>query len=378
MSKSDKTEQPTPKRRKDSRKKGQIAKSQELTGWISLLVGLYLLPWMIGRVAATTEITLHELGTVAAQPSGEMAAQVLGESLQRALLAVLPLMAVVGGVATLVSLAQTGLVLSLKPITPDVKRINPLKGLQRLFSKRSLWETTKQVLKVTVVIAISWPGVFDLVELLVGRGRVPLQAGLPPVGEAVLGVVRTIAWTMCFLAFADYGYQRYQTKQDLKMSKQEVKDEHKNTEGDGLVKGRIRSMQRALARNRMIADMSNADVVVTNPTHIAVALQYDPALGRAPKVIAVGAGSLAARIRERAQENSIPLVEAKPLARALWRACEAGDEIPAVLYEAVAKVLAFVHRLDRRFGFTRPMELPPAMRVAEDELQAVPRKRRRL
>jgi flagellar biosynthetic protein FlhB len=377
VSKADKTEQPTPKRRRDARRKGQLAKSQELIGWTSLLVGLYLLPWAIGRLASATATSFREMRSVAEQPSADIAVQILGDALRRGLFAVLPLMAVVAATSVLVSLAQTGLVLTWKPLVPDPKRINPIKGFQRLFSKRSLWETVKQTLKVTIVIVIAWPRVVDLVELLVGRGRLPLDVALPAAGDAVLGVVRTITWTMFVLAFADYGYQRYQYRQDLKMTKQEVKDEYKNAEGDGMVKGRIRAMQRALARNRMIADMGRADVVVTNPTHIAVALRYDPTVSRAPKVVAVGAGSLALRIRERAREHSIPIVEAKPLARALWRACDVDDEIPAALYEAVAKVLAFVHRLDRRFTSVRPHELPRAMQVAEDTLHAVPRKRRR-
>ena len=189
--------------------------------------------------------------------------------------------------------------------------------------------------------------------------------------------MRAIAWTVFVLALADYAYQRYQHRKDLKMTKQEVRDEHKNTEGDGMVKARIRALQRSMARNRMISDMSAADVVVTNPTHIAVALKYDPARSGAPTVLAVGAGSLALRIRERAAEAAIPIVEAKPLARALWRACDVGDEIPITLYEAVANVLAFVRRLDRRIAISRPIELPKSARVPDEALVAVAGKRRR-
>ncbi|MDJ0767436.1 MAG: flagellar biosynthesis protein FlhB [Ilumatobacter sp.] len=376
MSRSDKTEQPTAKKRRDARRKGQIAKSQELIGWIGLLVGSYLLPWMIGRLATASGESFRELRDVAAEPNPDLAVTVLGEALRRGFLAALPLIAVVAATSILVSLAQTGLVLTWKPIVPDPKRINPLQGFKRLFSKRSLWETVKQVAKISVVLLITWPQLMGIVELLVGRGRLPLQTGVPAVGDEVVGLVRTITWTMVILALADYGYQRYQHAQDLKMTKQEVKDEHKNTEGDAMVKGRIRALQRSMARNRMISDMGNADVVITNPTHIAVALRYDAERGGAPRVLAVGAGAVAGKIRQRARESKIPIVEAKPLARALWRACDVGDEIPAALYEAVAKVLAFVHRLDRRFAWVRTYELPGELQVSDATLQAVPRKRR--
>jgi flagellar biosynthetic protein FlhB len=163
----------------------------------------------------------------------------------------------------------------------------------------------------------------------------------------------------------------------MRMTKQEVRDEHKQAEGDGSVKARMRAMQRSMARNRMIADMGLADVVITNPTHIAVALRYDVARGGAPRILASGAGSLAERIRERAKDAEIPIVEAKPLARALWRACDVGDEVPATLYEAVAKVLVFVRQLDRLMSANRHYDLPRASSVPEEQLAAIPRKRRR-
>jgi flagellar biosynthetic protein FlhB len=204
-----------------------------------------------------------------------------------------------------------------------------------------------------------------------------LRDALEVMSDGLLDLVKVVAFWMLLLALADYGYQRFEFTRKQRMTKQEVRDEYKQAEGDGMVKARIRSMQRALAANRMMADMPTANVVITNPTHIAVALRYDPSVSRAPKVVAVGAGSVALRIRAQATEHRIPIVEAKPLARALWRACEAGDEIPVTLYEAVAKVLAFVHRLDKRFGVARPQELPRAMQVDQETLDAVGRKRNR-
>lgn len=377
MGKSDKTEKPTAKKLRDTRKKGQIAKSQDLTAWAGLLVGLYLLPMAVGGLADTVSSALATMRGTATQPTSELAVSMLADTLRSGFLAVAPLMAAVAATSIVATLGQTGLVLSLKPLAPDFKRINPKQGIQRLFSVRSLWETVKQLVKVTIVIVIAWPRVVGLVEDLVGHGRLSLTDALPVAGSNMLGLVRTIAWVVFILSFADYGYQRYQHAKDLKMTKQEVRDEHKGAEGDAMVKGRIRSMQRAMARNRMLADMGAADVIITNPTHIAVAIRYDPTRGRAPVVLASGANDMAKRIRERGTESSIPIVEAKPLARALWRACDPGDEIPSVLYEAVAQVLAFVRRLDARLITAgRRHTLPAHATKHHDQLDEVPRKRR--
>lgn len=377
MKDGDKTEQATPKKKRESRRKGQIAKSRDLTSWAALLVGLHLLPVAVGRLARVVAGSMHGLREVTDSTEAEATVGLLGATLRDAMLAAAPLMLAAMGVAALSSVGQTGLLFTLKPIVPDFKRINPKNGIQRLFSIRSAWETLKQLLKITIIIGIAWPRVLQLIDVLVGHGRLTLGAALPAAGASVLGLARAVTWTVFLLSLADYGYQRSQHRRDLKMTKQQVRDEHKNAEGDGSVKARMRSMQRSMARNRMLADMGNADVVITNPTHIAVALQYDAERGGAPRVLAVGAGSLAARIRERAAEASIPVVESKPLARALWRACDVGDEVPVVLYEAVAKVLVFVRRLDRRISSNRPLDLPSSARVDGEALEAVPRKRRR-
>lgn len=377
MAKSDKTEKPTPKKKKDSRKKGQIAKSQDLTAWTSLLVGLYLLPLTVGRIGRVVSGSMNDMRSMTSSPEKSAALDMLGTSLRDGFIAVAPLMATVMVVSVVASMAQTGPMLELKPLAPDFKRINPKSGFKRLFSVRSLWETVKQVLKMVIITMIAWPRVMDLVDLLSKRGRIGLAEALPPAGDTVLGLVRAIAWTVFVLSLADYSYQRYQHNRDMRMTKQEVRDEFKNSEGDGSVKARMRQMQRSMARNRMITDMGQADVVITNPTHIAVALQYDAERGGAPRVLATGAGALAQRIRERAAEVEIPIVEAKPLARALWRACDVGDEVPVMLYEAVAKVLVFVRKLGMQMSAYRPLDLPRESQVSEELLAAVPRKRRR-
>lgn len=373
----DKTEEATPKRKREARRKGQVPKSPDLTSWGAILVGLYLLPAAVGRVGNVTANSFVRIGDFADDPNGEAAPRFLGSVMLDGFVAIAPLLAGVALAGILLSVAQTGLLLTAKPLVPDIKRINPIQGFKRLFSVRSAWETAKQALKVVIISAIAWPKMRGLFDTLVGRGRLGLYDAMPAAGTATLSLVRTIATTVLVLAVADYGYQRFQNRKDLRMTKQEIRDEHRQQEGDGMVKGRIRAMQRALARNRMLGEIGNADVVITNPTHIAVALRYDPEAGGAPTVLAVGAGAVAARIREKAAAASVPMVEAKPLARALWRVCEVGDPIPVTLYEAVAKVLAFVRRLDRRMIPTRPVDLPRTSQVDAAALDAIPRKRRR-
>ncbi len=376
--KQDKTEQPTPKKRRESRRKGQIARSQDLTAWASVLIGLYLVPLTVGRVAAVADESMRQIATISTSTivAGETVSM-FGETLRAGFIAVAPLMAVGFASSFLASFAQTGPLLTLKPLVPDFKRINPKQGIQRLFSARSLWETGKQLIKLAVIIAAAWPRARGLVDNLIGPARPQLADGLRQAGADTLAVVRIVAWAMLIIALADYGYQRYKHGQDLKMTRQEVRDETKNAEGDAQVKGRIRSLQRSLARNRMIADIGNADVIITNPTHLAVALAYDPERGGAPRVVATGAGNVAAKIRAAGADHGIPMVEAKPLARALWRSCDVGDEVPVALYEAVAKVLVFVRRLDQRIRRTRPIDLPVDARVAEELLEAIPAKRGR-
>jgi flagellar biosynthetic protein FlhB len=377
MPKSDKTEPATAKKKRDSRQKGQVAKSQDLTAWTSLLVGLYLIPMTVGRMADVFNGSLNDVRAMTTVPEPDATVRLVGVGLRDGFLAAAPMMLVVMLVSVVTSLAQTGLILSGKALKPDFKRVSPKQGIQRLFSVRSAWETGKQLLKMMIVFAIGWPRVVELVETLAGRGRLGFSDALPAAGASALGLVRAITWTVFLLSLADYGYQRYQNIRDMRMTKQEVRDEHKQAEGDGSVKARMRAMQRSMARNRMIADMGLADVVITNPTHIAVALRYDVARGGAPRILASGAGSLAERIRERAKDAEIPIVEAKPLARALWRACDVGDEVPATLYEAVAKVLVFVRQLDRLMSANRHYDLPRASSVPEEQLAAIPRKRRR-
>jgi flagellar biosynthetic protein FlhB len=243
--------------------------------------------------------------------------------------------------AILASAAQGGLRPATKMFKPDFKRLNPAAGLKRTFGGHALWETVKSVARILVLGAVVYNAMKTVVPQLLSATAVPLQTVIATVAGSVLRVVRIAAATGLVLAVGDYMVAKRRVNKQLRMSKEDVKEEHRRSEGDPHVKGQIRARQHAMARSRMMADVPKADVVVVNPTHVAVALRYEPERG-APKVVAKGADLLAAKIREVAEEHRVPLVQEPALARALFAACEVGDEIPAVFFGAVARVLAFV------------------------------------
>ncbi len=372
MSKRDgRTEAPTEKKKRDSRKKGTVSKSQDLGPWITLLVGTYLVPSLIGATSSSAAQSLASLRSVAAQPDSQKAVHLLGQAMYGGLMAVLPFLGICSLVVIVTNLGQTGLVLSLHPLKPDFKRVNPIEGAKRLLSLKSLWETAKQVAKSVLIAWLCWPHINQVAENLTSHGRVALLDGLAESSRALLGMTRAVCYAIVIVAMVDFLYQRRGRLMDLKMTKQEIRDEMRSSEGDPLMKQRIRSMQMALSRSRMMSDVPTASVVITNPTHVAIALRYDPVSGGAPKVVAAGIDNIALRIREKAREAGVPIVEAKPLARALWRSCEVGDEIPSQLYEAVAKVLAFVRRLRGGILSATVLPLPRQYHVDDSMLEGI-------
>jgi flagellar biosynthesis protein FlhB len=372
-----KTEAPTERKKKDARKKGTISKSQDLGPWITLLVGTYVIPTTIGATSTASVRSLASLKSIAAQPDSQRAVELLGQALLGALMALLPFLGVCMLVGVVSHVGQAGLVLSLHPLKPDFKRINPIQGTKRLFSPKSLWETGKQVAKSVMIGWLCWPYILRVSENLTGKGRVSLLDGIAESARSIVAMTRATCYAIIVIALADFMYQRRSKLLDLRMTKQEIRDEMKNSEGDPQIKQRIRSMQMALARSRMMNDVPSASVIVTNPTHVAIALRYDPLSGGAPKVVAAGIDKVALRIRERAREAGVPIVEAKPLARALWRSCEVGDEIPTPLYEAVAKVLAFVRRLRGGILSASVLPLPRQYRVEDSLLESIEGRRRK-
>jgi len=346
----ERTEEATPKRREDARREGQVARSPELgSGAVlgsALLVFLVAGPWMREQMSSYLGQRLQAPATLLVDV--DSAPQLLREGAALVLLVLAPLLLAVAAAGLLANLGQVGLLFTGKPVTPSWSRLNPVKGLAQLFSLRSLAELGKSLLKVTLVGLAVWLVLGPEVPRLGQLAFLPLTGVLPMLAAVVLRLGIWVLVMLLALAALDVVFQRWDLARRLRMTVQEIREEFKQTEGDPLLKRRQRGIQLETAYNRMIRELPRADVVVTNPVHLAVALQYQPGSMRAPRVLAKGRRLVAERIKEIAREHGIPVVENVPLARALFKSCAVGDEIPGELYRAVAELLAFVFRLKRR------------------------------
>ncbi len=335
----EKSEKPTPKKLKDSRKEGQVARTPELGAWSAVLAVAMSLHWLVGLGMDQIQSLMGETLVATEQATAERAVALLGEAGQTALILTAGFGAFIMVIAVFGAIAQGGLFFAPKAIKPKWSRLNPLKGAKRLFGPHALWEGAKMLLKSAMVAVFVYRAIQELMPML--GGMVPLSVALEVAADAATGLMRDVAVAGLVAAVGDYAMARRRTGKEVRMTKKEVRDEHKNSDGDPMLKGAIRSRQLAASRNRMMADVPEADVVLVNPTHVAVALRYDPTKGT-PRVVAKGAGVIATKIRELADESKVSMVEDVPLARALYASCEVGQEIPPELYHAVAQVLAFV------------------------------------
>ena len=335
----EKTEKPTPKKVKESRKEGQIARTPELGAWAAMLAVGILLNLLVRHGTDSLKELMIRSASLARNPTTEQAVALFHDGAVTALLISVVLGAGVLFVAVVGAASQGGIHLATKVLKPKFSRLNPIQGAKRLFGPQALWEGAKVLLKSTVVAVLVWRTIKGLMPLL--GGMVPVSTVVEIAAAESTALIRDVAIAGLVMAGADYAVKRRQIGKQTRMTKNEVKQEHKQSDGDPQLKGAIRSRQLAVSRNRMLADVQLADVLLVNPTHVAVALRYDPDKG-APRVLAIGAGAIAAKIRERAKEARVPLVEDIPLARALYSSCKVGQEIPAELYGAVAQVLAFV------------------------------------
>ncbi|MCZ7527724.1 MAG: EscU/YscU/HrcU family type III secretion system export apparatus switch protein [Acidimicrobiia bacterium] len=356
---SQKTEEPTPKRRREAREKGQIPKSRELVSWGGLLAALVALHLSLQIAGHEMPALVRSMGRAIEQPDTGVASRLFLEGLRAGGLVLAPLLLGILLLSVGLELAQVGFTPSLKRLKPDFKRLNVGKGLKRLFSMRSLWETAKAAAKIGILVAVTWP-VAEATSRRLAAGGQPIDEVVTTTGEALVVLIRNVAIVGLALAGVDYLIQRRRVMQDIRMTRQEVREEHRQTEGDPHVRQAIRSRQMLLGRNRMIAAVGTADVVLVNPTHYAVALRYETSRG-APEVVAKGAGEIAARIRAEAEEHRVPIVSEPPLTRTLYKLCEVGQRIPVDLYEAVARVLAFVFGLRRQGLIGGEHRLPPAL-----------------
>lgn len=353
----ERTEPPTPRRRERARRKGQVARTAELTSAL-LLAGLfgalYFYGGTIGRSLARYTRWMYETwllpGAGATDPENVHALFTGVSAFAATLLG--PVLALAVGVAFLSQAAQVGLVASAEPLKPQLKRIDPVAGFKRIFSKRAFVELLKASVKFLIIGYLCYSLLQAHLPQLLILSEIPLADALNLTGRLVVQLALRVAVALGVLAALDYGYQRWEHEQSIRMTKQELKEELRETEGDPKVRAKIRQRQRRIASLRMMAQVPKADVVITNPVHLAVALAYDPDRMEAPQVVAKGAGPLARRIREIAQEHHVPVVENVWLARALYESTAINAPIPEELYRAVAEVLAFVYRLRQGRGRT--------------------------
>ncbi len=343
----EKSEEPTQKRLTDAKNKGQIARSRELNTFLMLIVSAWLLISQGESVGmgliSMMQSHFHVSRAVIFEPQTSIVffKQAMGDGL----LLITPMLAILTITAIVAPIALGGWIFNMESITPKFDKLDPIKGLPKLFSMNGLVELLKALLKITLVGLIGWLLFNSIFAELLGLSSEPME-------QAVIHALKLIGYSFLILsgsliavAAIDVPYQLWKHSTDLKMSMQEIKDEHKESEGSPEIKGRIRRTQMEMAQNRMMQEVPNADVIITNPSHYAIALKYDEASGSAPILVAKGVDLIAAQIRNLAIEANVPLVAAPPLARALYYSTELDNEIPQGLYLAVAQVLAYIFQL---------------------------------
>ena len=341
----ERTEQATPKRMKEVRAKGQLSTSRDLVAWVGVAGGAVMIPTTISNVQGTASAAVLAFKNVIADPEPARAVAALTTGLGSVVPAIAPMLAVVTVAVIAATVVQGGV--HLKRPTPKFEQFNPVSGIKRVFGMQALWEGLKAVSKTAVVAVVLMSVIQGMMPILMVAGGLPVSSLVGATTGGIVTLIQTAIGAGIALAIADVIVVMRRNRKSTRMTKREVRDEHKSSEGDPMIKAQRRSIQAQLGRSRMLAAVSSADVVLLNPTHIAVALKYEPGKS-APRVVAKGADAIALRIREKATESGVPMVEDIPLARALHAACDVGQEIPADFYNAVARVLAFVMSLKTR------------------------------
>jgi flagellar biosynthetic protein FlhB len=352
----EKTEKPTPQRLKKARKEGQIPRTPELGTWTGVAAASVLMPMLVRNSFSTVRQLFVQVGTVVDHPEATAPSRLLGQALSAFLSTLLPVALGLMLVGVVASAAQGGITFSAKGLKPSMKKLNPLPGVKRMFGAQGIWEAIKALVKTAALGAVVAVISGRAKELVSSSGALPLSAVVSSFASTAVLLLRVVAVTGLAIALADYVVVRMRTMKKLKMSRYEIQQEHKQSEGDPHMKAHRKSRALAMSRNRMMAEVATADVLLVNPTHVAVALKYEAARG-APRVVAKGADEIARKLREKAEEARVPMVQDIPLARALHASCELGQEVPPQLFTAVARVLAFVMHLGARGvrgGFHRP------------------------
>ncbi len=347
----EKTEKATPKRKQDERKKGNIFQSQEVIVVFSLLAAFYGLKLLGPMILSELKHCMADFFIRAGNITQIGPPEVLSffaDSCMVFLVTAMPMLLLCSGVSVLCTVAQTRGLFTMQAAAPKFNRLNPIQGIKRLFSMRGVVELTKSLIKVVVFGAIIWNLFKSKFWQFPRMMDMDFAQAVATAGNMVLEIAKTSALVMAFVAAADYFYQWWEYEKNLRMSKQELKEEYKQTEGDPQIKGKIRERQQAQARQRMMQKVPTADVVIRNPTHFAVAIQYDPTRNNAPVVVAKGMDELALRIVAIAEENGVFTTENKPLARGLYETVDLDQEIPDEFYQPVAELLAFVYSLKKK------------------------------
>jgi flagellar biosynthetic protein FlhB len=359
----DRTEQPTSKRLEEARRQGQVPRSPELNSAAVMLLGGGALYFMGAHLGEQLFQMMRSGLTLTREDALDQGRAIVtfGNYVLHAMLACAPVLGLTFVAALVAPIAIGGWNLSFSVLAPDFTKLNPANGLGRIFSPRSLVELAKALVKFLFIAAIAACLLWNNVGELMGLSAEPLHTGLGHAARLAGHAFLMLAGTMGLIAAVDVPYQLWQHNQKLKMTREEIREEAKESDGSPEMKGHIRRAQMDLARRRMMQEVPKADVIVTNPTHFAVALRYDDKRMRAPIVVAKGADLVAARIREIATENNVPIFEAPPLARALHRNVEIGGEIPSNLYVAVAQVLTYIYQMKAARNYGAVMPQPPAI-----------------
>lgn len=346
----EKTEKATPKKREEERKKGQVAKSQDVNTSIILLfsfivlfvAGSFMKNEMLDMLTFIFTEKIHETVTM------DSTMVLLQEGLIYFARLVAPIMAISVVAAVAANLLQVGILFTSEPLKFDLKKINPIQGAKRIFSVRAIVELLKSLLKIAVIGTITFSVIWLYKDDMMQLAFKPIESAVAFFGQVtvIMGIATILA--LIFLAVLDYMYQKYDFEKKIRMSKQDIKDEHKNIEGDPFIKSKIKEKQQQMAMSRMMQEVPEADVVITNPTHFAIAIKYDESITSAPYVIAKGQDEIALKIKEIAKEHGIMMVEDKALARSMYDAVKIDEVIPEQFYQAIAEILAFVYQLNKK------------------------------
>jgi flagellar biosynthetic protein FlhB len=345
----EKTEPATPKRRHEMRQKGQIPKSRELTTALILLISFWSLRLLSGYISKDVVATMRNYLSFPKDIDAVFTHTNITKLFMQLMLTlgkvIAPILLIIALVAIIVNYLQVGVIFTTKPLIPSFNKMNPVEGFKRLFSKTAFVEFLKSVLKIGIIGFVVYDYLSDNIKIVPELLNMNMESTVVFIGNTVINIGIRAAVVLLILSLFDYGYQIWDYEKSIRMSKQEIKDEYKNIEGNPQIKSKIREKQRQLALRRMMAEVPNADVIITNPTHYAVAVKYDASAADAPLVIAKGKDLIAQKIKDTAKQNKVPIVENKPLAQALYKSVEIGNKIPSELYKAVAEVLAFVYSL---------------------------------